>query len=248
MNTPAPAPPDAQSLALVHAHLDDGASGWNVGTYGAIAEFNHLDGDPPRANRGTAGGTLIGQRGAIRVGLTADTRTVSFADTDDHSGAETHTVGFCLPKALAAMGGRTAITELGPDADAIGAADRNTILFDLGVGAPHVDFCVRTGDTALLAVLRENLGRGLFDEGATALAALKQAAPHRVVLSRLARVEVYQAIGSRQAGVATPEGPHTHLLPNLLKTGRTHATSAPITEGWLSCLNLHPPTVRSVLD
>ena len=209
---------------------------------GAIAEFNHLDGAPAEAREDAAGGVLIGPLGAVRVRLTAGTRAVSFANPDGHSVAETHTVGFCLPVIQAAMGGRTAITELGVDEDAIRDGDRDAVLFDLGVGAPHVDFCVRTDDAALLGVLRQSAGRGLFDGSLPdALAALKQAAPHRVAVSRLARVEVYQGIGSGKAGVATPEGPHTHLLPGLLRTGRTHAPGTPIPEGWLCCLNLHPP-------
>ena len=44
--------------------------------------------------------------------------------------------------------------------------------------------------------------------------------PHRVFISRLGRIEVYQPIPPPSG--KSPEGPHTHVLPKLLKSGRTH--------------------------
>lgn len=41
------------------------------------------------------------------------------------------------------MSGRTAITELGPDAGALREEDGDAILFDLGIGAPHCDPSMR---------------------------------------------------------------------------------------------------------
>jgi hypothetical protein len=63
--------------------------------------------------------------------------------------------------------------------------------------------------------------------------------PHRVFISRLGRIEVYQPIPP--ASGRSPEGPHTHVLPKLLKSGRTHPATEPIPEGWVPCAHLYPP-------
>ena len=44
--------------------------------------------------------------------------------------------------------------------------------------------------------------------------------PHRVFISRLGRIEVYQPIPPPSG--KSPEGPHTHVLPRLLQSRRTH--------------------------
>ena len=52
----------------------------------------------------------------------------------------------------------------------------------------------------------------------------------------MARIEVYQPIGKDK----TPEGPHTHLLPDLLKTARTHSANIAVPDDHWPCLNLYP--------
>jgi hypothetical protein len=63
--------------------------------------------------------------------------------------------------------------------------------------------------------------------------------PHRVFTSRLGRIEVYQPIPP--ASGRSPEGPHTHVLPKLLKSGRTHPATEPIPDGFVPCAHLYPP-------
>ena len=53
-------------------------------------------------------------------------------------------VAFCLPEAESAMSRRAALTELGPDNEALRAQDRGAVLFDLGLGVLQVDCCIRT--------------------------------------------------------------------------------------------------------
>lgn len=65
-----------------------------------------------------------------------------------------------------------------------------------------------------------------------------QRSPHRIVLSPLARIEVYSPIpGPKER---SPSGPHTHVLPKLLAAGRTHGANAPIPGGLQPALMLHP--------
>ena len=63
--------------------------------------------------------------------------------------------------------------------------------------------------------------------------------PHRVFVSRLGRVEVYQPIPP--ADGESPEGPHTHVLPRLLRHRRTHAATEFVPAGWVPCAHLYPP-------
>jgi hypothetical protein len=38
----------------------------------------------------------------------------------------------------------------------------------------------------------------------------------------------------------SPIGPHTHVLPKLMREERTHAATVPIPEGWVPCAHLYP--------
>ncbi|MEM8775588.1 MAG: hypothetical protein AAGF53_11185, partial [Pseudomonadota bacterium] len=80
----------------------------------------------------------------------------------------------------------------------------------------------------------------LMEHGNPTMGAILEAHPHRVALTRLGRVEVYQMIGGPDTGGKSPEGPHTHVLPQLIRVKRTHATSTPIPKGWTPCCGFHP--------
>lgn len=72
------------------------------------------------------------------------------------------------------------------------------------------------------------------------MSAILAAHPHRVALTNIGRVEVFQKIGGPDTGGVSPPGPHTHLLPKLLRTGRTHSANTPIPEDLLPLGALHP--------
>ncbi len=68
--------------------------------------------------------------------------------------------------------------------------------------------------------------------------AVLQVSPHRVFVTRFGRVEVFQPIPVD--GTTSPHGPHTHVLPKLMKTGRTHAANAPIPGRLVPCGGFAP--------
>jgi hypothetical protein len=138
------------------------------------------------------------------------------------------------------MSGRAALTELGPDREALNPRDRPAILFNMGLDQPQVDFCIRTDDPTLLAVLRANLGRSVMDPDDLVMAAILAAHPHRVALSRIGRVEVWQKIGGPDTGGVSPVGPHTHVLPKLLRARRSHSANMPIPGGLVPVAGFHP--------
>ena len=99
--------------------------------------------------------------------------------------------------------------------------------------------CVRTSDTDLIAALDALEGKSaLGPDGGKAAGLVIKTSPNRVLVSPIARVEVYAAIPG--PGGESPMGPHTHMLPKLIASGRTHAANAPIPEGLQPVLSLHP--------
>lgn len=224
--------------SVLREGLGDPDAGWNMGSFGAIAEFHHVAGDPdpqPVADLVQGSG-----RGAIRIDRLDGVRPVAYETLSPKPHRWTQAVSLCLPEDQARMHRRGVLTELGPDRQAIRPGDRGAILFDMGLDQPQVDFCIRTADPALLTVLRAGEGRSLFAPDNPAMAAVLKAHPHRVALTRLGRVEVYQKIGGPDTGGVSPEGPHTHVLPKLLRADRTHSANTPIPEGWVPCCGFHP--------
>lgn len=176
------------------------------------------------------------ERGAIALTACSDLRPVAY-ETAVASGWN-HAVALCLPEDACAMSGRGVVAELGPDREAARERDRDAILFDLGLDLLAVDACVRTSDPEAIACLRSGVGRPLFDHANPLGRQLVAMSPHRVFLARVGRVEVYAPIPG--PGGTSPEGPHTHVLPKLLRSGRTHAATTPIPAGWVPCAGIHP--------
>lgn len=216
--------------------LADPEAQWSLGTFGAIAEFMRDAGELAEIERTEQSASVVTPRGGIRLVALPGLRAVAFETVTTSSWSQR--VAFCLPEAAARMSRRAALTELGPDRDALRPQDRDAVLFDLGLGALQVDCCIRTGDAGLIAGLRAHAGRSLFEHGNPAMGLILQHGPHRVFVTRAGRAEVYQPIPP--PGGKAPEGPHTHVLPKLLAHGRTHAATEPIPKSFVSCAHLYP--------
>jgi hypothetical protein len=203
-------------IELVHKHLNDVAAGWAIGGNGAVAEFSRDAGERAEIALSEHGGVVATARGAIRIALPSGASARPYETSGEH-GMPVKAVGITLPHDNGF--GAAVLTELGPDRDAIRPEDRDAILFDLGVGIPHISFCARTRDATLIAALRAQAGKPVWP----AAGAIVAASPHRISRSGAGRIEVFQPIPTGQ-DAATPLGPHTHLLPNLLgKPGPRHA-------------------------
>lgn len=222
-------------VALLREALADPGTAWSLGSFGAIAEFMRDPGEPVSALPDDRLG-LCTARGAIALAPSGDLRPVAY-ETGVSSGWN-HAVALCLPQDACAMGRRSVVTELGPDRDAARAQDREAILFDLGLDCLAVDACVRASDSEAIVCLRAGVGQPLFDHTNPIGPRLVAMSPHRVFLARIGRVEVYAPIPA--PGGTSPEGPHTHVLPKLLKSQRTHAATTPIPAGFIPCAALHP--------
>jgi hypothetical protein len=228
-------------LHLIENHLGNWCSGWNMGSFGAIAEF-HRDQDEAYALRKNDRLSVATERGGVAfdIGTLSSVRPIAYETLSPKPHRWAHAIALCLPADLAGRHARTTLTELGRDREAVRPDDSDDVLFDLGLSLPQCDFCVRANDHVLLDVLRANVGRPLFEPGNQALGALLAAHPHRVAITNIGRIEVYQKIGGPDTGGVSPEGPHTHLLPKLLKSGRTHSANVPIPAGLVPLGGLHP--------
>lgn len=226
---------------LVREGLIDWQTGWSMGTFGAIAEF-HQDRDEPAVIDDSYALKRATRRGGISLDhkMLDSVVPVAYETISPRPHRWSHAISLCLPEAEARREARSVLTELGPDDDAVRGIDRTGILFDMGLSLPQCDFCIRTSDPKLLGVLRAHLGRSLFEHDNPAMGAILSTHPHRVALTNLGRVEVYQKIGGPDTGGVSPPGPHTHVLPKLLRSGRTHSANTPIPENLLPVGALHP--------
>ncbi len=217
------------------ALLDEYETGFAIGVMGAIGEFIRDEGEAVAA---TPLGRLTA-RGGIAIRLNrAEPRLIAWEEPSTDPRLWKQAAALILPEEEAAIGGNAVVTELGPDNQALREEDRTAELFDMGVGFAHLRACVRTADPALIRVLRDSCGMPLLDAANPAAMAIIHQSPHRVFVSKLARIEVFQPIPPPDG--RSPEGPHTHLLPKLLGTGRAHAATSPIPEGWVSALDIFP--------
>lgn len=217
-------------------HLTNPISAFSVGSLGAIAEYVR---DTGEATRGSPENLCFATpRGAIRLKLSDGIIPLAYETISARPGCWQQGVLFCLPVEAGTSRGRAVVTPLEPDREAIDPADREAELFDLGLGAVNVDFCVRVSDPSLIRLLHRSAGHSILDPGNPLMDALIDASPPRVALSALGRIEVYQAIDRMKS----PGGPHTHVLPKLLRTKRTHSANIRVPDGLVPCLSLHPPS------
>ena len=212
-----------------------------MGSFGAIAEF-HQDPDEPVVIDAPDQLTRATSRGGIRLTLPDIDRVkpVAYETPSKHRHRWSHGIALCVASSIAQQNTRRVLTPLGPDTEALRPEDREAILFDMGLELQHCDFCVRTADQELITVLEENAGRPIFDPDNPAMALILARHPHRLAITPIGRVEVYQKIGGPDTGGVSPAGPHTHVLPKLLNAGRTHAANIPIPGGLTPCGYLHP--------
>jgi hypothetical protein len=216
--------------------LADVEAGWSVGTFGAIAEFTRDPGEPADLHRTRDMISVVTDKGGLRIVTRPGLRPIASEAPTTESWS--HRVALCLPQESCAMSRRTTLTEIGPDGGALRSQDRDSILFDLGLGTLQIDACIRVGAPDVVAALRSRAGKPVFAPENDVMRIVLAANPHRVFVSRIGRAEVFQPIPP--PGGRSPDGPHTHVLPKLLAHGRTHAATEPLPEGWIPCAHLYP--------
>ena len=225
--------PTAECLAK---YLAVPCKAWSLGSFGAIAEFMWSADEPCLVGTGDAVWRVT-PRGGIRVTPADGATLVAYETPSRFPERRRRDVALCLPREAARMGQRDVVTELGPDDGALRPDEREHVLFDMGLDQLQVDVLVRTADPDTIVALRDAEGRSIFDPAVTLMRELPRLSPHRVFVTRCGRIEVYQAIPP--ADGKSPDGPHTHVLPKLLRSQRTHAANIPIPDDLVPCLTVH---------
>lgn len=226
----------ADVARLLSDQIADPGTQWSLGTFGAIAEFARDPDEPVALTASDRGVAAVTARGGIAIRLHEEIRP--FASESVARQHWNHRVAICLPEHACAMNRRAALTELGADADALREEDRDGVLFDLGLDAPQADLCIRVADPHVAGELRKHVNRPVFAPDNPAMGIILAANPHRVFISRIGRAEVYQPIPPHTG--KSPDGPHTHVLPKLLKSGRTHPATEPVPDGFVPCAHFYP--------
>ena len=193
-------------------------------------------GEPASLSRDESSLAVVTARGGMRLQPAAVMRPFAFETTTKESWSSR--VALCLPAEHCVMNRRAVLTEIGPDTEALRDQDKTAILFDLGIGALQADFHVRMSDPAAAAQLRAHVGKSALEPGNPAMQVILATNPHRVFVSRAGRIEVFQPIPPPHG--KSPEGPHTHVLPSLLRHQRTHSATEPIPDGLVPCAHLYP--------
>jgi hypothetical protein len=225
-----------QVQKLLSEQILDPGTQWSLGTFGGIAEFSRDPGETVKLTTSAGRIVAVTERGAVAIESHEKLRP--FASESITKQGWSHRVALCLPEGICAMNRRNVLTELGADSGSLREQDRDGVLFDVGLDALQADLCIRTSDPDAIAKLRGYAGRSVFEPGNPAMGVILAANPYRVFISRIGRVEVYQQIPP--ATGKSPDGPHTHVLPKLLKSKRTHPATEPVPEGWVPCAHFYP--------
>jgi hypothetical protein len=214
----------------------DPATTFAIGVQGAVAEFMRAP-DDRAIVKGDAGRLLVRSKlGALRLDLGPWVRVFSFAP----EGGFPDEVVLAIDRARLTSSAACTVTELGPDREAVRKRERCALVFDLGLDRPTIRFCVRTDDPELIAALRGCVGQPWPEVAPALIPLLLERHPHRVVASPLGRIEVSQPIGLRDSRPETPVGPHTHLLPELLRTGRDLAPGRDLPASYAPAASIFP--------
>ena len=182
-------------------------TGWSIGVHGAVAEFATRNDTLPEIEAGDEHLILRTSGGALRLRPLAGTRMFELIGPTGKVERRVLALHRSRVRGIPASG----VTELGADEGAIEPTRSSERLFDLGVSRSIIRFCVRTSEPPLIAALRQASCRDPFDPAIGLVPALLANSPDRVVISPIGRIEVSGPILHRDR-----EGPHTHLLPEVL--------------------------------
>lgn len=219
---------------LIRGLLAEPVAGWSLGTFGAAAAFRRGPDEPARPLADGRLG-LRTDRGGIALDIRPDLVAVAYETAVP--GGWSHAVALCLPKAALPRPRRGAVAALGPDRGALDPDARDDALFDLGLGLGPVAILARAGTGRELAGLQALAGAPLPDPEGFVAGLGRSGAPALVFAAPLGRVEVLRS-GPIQGAA---QGPRAHLVPRVLRLGRTHVATAPIPPGLVPCAHIEPP-------
>lgn len=195
--------------------LEQGQGTWVMGVVGAVAEFTAPYGAKIAVVVQDHNLVARTQNGAMRMKLGDDIRALTF----DPPGLDrAPRIVLAVKRERGRLPVADGVTDVGEDTNAL-LGECGTRLFDLGLSRKEARFCLRLGDSPARTAL-ENAARLSFLQALPQIGpTLVAESPTRVIETALGRVEVQGKIPPPDA--RSPDGPHTHLLPDHLATNRS---------------------------
>lgn len=205
---------DIQEFVVRSLHANEGT--WVIGVVGGVAEFSAKPGEETTVMWDDTCIEAVTTGANLRFMIDDKVRALTFDPAE--TPYEQQRVVLAVKRERGRLPVAEAIADLGPDSAGVQPADRDRSLYDLGLGRKEARFCVRCAPGAAQEGLAAATGTTLAEAMSDVAPALLQESPTRVIESALGRIEVSTPIPL--PGGISPEGPHTHLLPEHLKTGR----------------------------
>ena len=221
--------------SFVTSTLEAGRGTWVIGVVGAVAEFTAAQDESVDVRVGGDDITAYTTNGALRMKVNDDIRALTFDSPDWEREPR---IVLAVKRERGRLPVASGVADLGPDTDAL-VQEPNTMLYDLGLARKEGLFCVRLGEGAAREVLNGSTGL-TFPQALPMIAGpLVAESPTRVVESALGRIEVQGQIPPPDA--KSPDGPHTHLLPDHLETGRALPVGMDLPRAYLPGAIFYPP-------
>lgn len=208
---------------------------WVIGVVGAVAEFTAMQHEKVEVDIDRDNITAYTRNGAMKLKINDDIRALTFDPPD--WGSEPRIV-LAVKRERGRLPVSFGIADLGLDAEGL-LPETNTKLYDLGLARKEGRFCVRLREGAAQEALDNSTGQAFLQALPMIAGPLLTASPTRVVESALGRIEVQGQIPPPDA--VSPDGPHTHLLPDHLDLGRALPVGMELPRAYLPGTIFYPP-------
>lgn len=219
-------------LDAIEARFTKAAGTFVAGVYGAVAEIMRDEGEPATVHRDGLVLTLTTKRAALRVEAAPWMTAFEIARPE-----RAPLIAFAVPAGRVGKPGPAVLSDLGVDRGSLLPRDASGRRFDVGLGRAAARFTIRC-DAALAAAIAPHCGTPwpvcLARIGADVLAK----SPVRVIESPCLRAEVDAVIPP--PGGTSPQGPHTHLLPDHIAQGFDTPPSLPLPHGYALSVLFYP--------
>ncbi|MEO0938849.1 MAG: DUF1289 domain-containing protein [Pseudomonadota bacterium] len=214
--------------------LKEGRGTWVMGVVGAVAEMTAATGEDVDVELEGDDVTARTRNGAIRMTINDDVRALTF----DPPAIGAPRIMLAVKRERGRLPDKDVVTDLGEDTGALLGGDGSR-QFDFGLGRKEARFTVRVGDTPVREALQSSCGVTFADAMPKVGGAVLADSPTRVIETALGRVEVQGQIPP--PGGVSPDGPHTHLLPDHLATGRATPVGMDLPRAYLPGAIFYPP-------
>ncbi|MEM7256436.1 MAG: DUF1289 domain-containing protein [Pseudomonadota bacterium] len=223
-------------IQFVVQSLEQRTGCWVMGVVGAVAEFSPALNEPVTVASTDSTITAHTLGGSMHMVIDERIRVLEFQRSPANAGPPR--IALVVPVEAHHERFEAGFTQdLGKDTEAL-IPEVASRLFDLGLGRKAARFCVRVAPGAAHTALKQVIGQPFAQSLAKAGAELIVECPTRIVESPIGRIEVAGSIPSPDQ--TSPDGPHTHLLPEHLALERNSPVDIDVPEAYLPAALFYP--------